>query len=67
MEDTITYIDRTPFTKRASDFSKIAAMGRWEILLKMGGARNGKVSFVIGGWEIFKVSLAFPGYEYNIH
>ena len=28
---------------------------------------EGRVGFVIGGWEIFKVFLVFPGYDYNIH
>ena len=36
-----------------------------KVCLEMGEARNGEgggggVGFVMGGWEIFKVSLAFP-------
>ena len=40
----LLYIERynhlhrlNPFTKGPPDFSKIAVMGRWKILLKMGG------------------------------
>ena len=41
----------------------MAVMGGWEIFARNGGgARNGGrgVGFVMGGWKIFKVFLAFP-------
>ena len=31
--------------------------GNWKFLLEMGGgARNGRIGFIMGGWEIFKFS-----------
>ena len=42
------------------DFSEIVVMGWWKIFARNGvKIRNGGVGFVMGGWENFKVSVAY--------